>query len=144
MKTPENYHLTCKYNAGHCHDASMCGECEHVSLLDKCPNPECEREYWPEYNKFAATITCGSCGASGPNNDNEGEARRLWNLLPRQEIEMSNESENNEMVTISKKEYVNLKDCQMQLRALERGGVDNWEWYEDSMEGYWQMKEVSE
>ncbi len=57
---------------------------------------------------------------------------------------MSNESENDVTVTISKQEYVNLKDCQLQLLALERGGVDNWEWYEDSMEGYWQMKEVSE
>jgi len=36
-------------------------------------------------------------------------------------------------VTISKKEYLRLRIAQMTLQRLEAGGVDNWEWYGDSL-----------
>lgn len=39
-----------------------------------------------------------------------------------------------EKVTISKKEYESLLDDEKKLRALEAGGVDNWEWYSESLE----------
>jgi hypothetical protein len=39
----------------------------------------------------------------------------------------------NEMVTISKKLYDRLLDSEKMLRALQAGGVDNWEWYGDSL-----------
>lgn len=36
-------------------------------------------------------------------------------------------------VTISKKEYLNLRLSKIELNRLESGGVDNWEWYGDSL-----------
>jgi uncharacterized protein YlaN (UPF0358 family) len=39
-----------------------------------------------------------------------------------------------EMVTITKSEYQLLKADAAKLRALERAGVDNWEWYGDAMD----------
>jgi hypothetical protein len=36
-------------------------------------------------------------------------------------------------ITISKDEYFNLKKAQLELNLLEIGGVDNWEWYGDSL-----------
>lgn len=38
-----------------------------------------------------------------------------------------------ETVTISKKEYVNLLLSDKKLHMLECGGVDNWEWYGESL-----------
>jgi hypothetical protein len=38
-----------------------------------------------------------------------------------------------EQVTITKDEYENLKRDKRKLDALERNGVDNWEWYGDAM-----------
>lgn len=38
-----------------------------------------------------------------------------------------------ETVTISKKEYDSLLDDAKWRMALEAGGVDNWEWYHDSL-----------
>ena len=35
---------------------------------------------------------------------------------------------------ITKSEYESLLETQKKMTALERGGVDNWEWYEDSLE----------
>lgn len=46
-----------------------------------------------------------------------------------------------ETVTISKKEHDRLQDRDFKLRCLENGGVDNWEWYGDSLEPYWAEKE---
>lgn len=48
-----------------------------------------------------------------------------------------------EMVTISKKEYESLLDDAAWRRALEAGGVDNWEWYHESLEnaGYFDDEE---
>lgn len=46
---------------------------------------------------------------------------------------------NEEMVTITKKEYESLLDDQKWRIALENGGVDNWEWYGESLQqaGYY-------
>jgi hypothetical protein len=44
-------------------------------------------------------------------------------------------------IEISMEEYNLLKDCQEQLYALEAGGVDNWEWYSDSLQEYYSSKE---
>ena len=37
-----------------------------------------------------------------------------------------------ETVTISKKEYFNLLQRDLELASLEQAGVDNWEWYSES------------
>lgn len=39
--------------------------------------------------------------------------------------------------TISKKEYEELLDRDKKLSALEAGGVDNWEWYSESLSQYY-------
>lgn len=39
--------------------------------------------------------------------------------------------------TISKKEYEELLDRDRKLTALEHGGVDNWEWYGESLSQYY-------
>ena len=36
-------------------------------------------------------------------------------------------------ITISKKEYFNLRLAAAKLLLLEYGGVDNWEWYGESL-----------
>ncbi len=41
------------------------------------------------------------------------------------------------MVTISKKEYERLVEDSKVLDALHAGGVDNWEWYDESLEQYY-------
>lgn len=38
-----------------------------------------------------------------------------------------------ELVTITKADYERLKLDSKKLSALEAGGVDNWEWYSDSL-----------
>lgn len=38
-------------------------------------------------------------------------------------------------VEISINEYEELLKSEAKLRLLEEGGVDNWEWYGDSLEG---------
>jgi hypothetical protein len=38
-----------------------------------------------------------------------------------------------ETVTISKTEYDKLIEDQLILQALYAGGVDNWEWYDESL-----------
>lgn len=44
-------------------------------------------------------------------------------------------------VTISREEYDRLCDRDAKLSALEAGGVDNWEWYSESLREYWAEKE---
>jgi len=39
-----------------------------------------------------------------------------------------------ETVTITKQEYLDLLKSQKKLEALESGGVDNWEWYYQSLQ----------
>lgn len=48
-----------------------------------------------------------------------------------------------ETVTITRKEYESLLDAANWRRALESGGVDNWEWYFESLEagGYFDDEE---
>lgn len=41
-----------------------------------------------------------------------------------------------ETITITKKEYNDLRKDAWTLSALERGGVDNWEWYGDSISDF--------
>jgi hypothetical protein len=45
---------------------------------------------------------------------------------------------------ISKQRLAELTDAESKLRALENGGVDNWEWYDSSMEEYNKEKEQEE
>jgi len=42
-----------------------------------------------------------------------------------------------ETVTITKAEYDRLTDRDFKLTCLENGGVDNWEWYDDSLSDYY-------
>lgn len=51
-----------------------------------------------------------------------------------------------ETVTISKKEYLSLLDDQSWRIALEYGGVDNWEWYHESLKegGYFDDEDEDE
>ncbi len=39
-----------------------------------------------------------------------------------------------EMITITKKEYDALQRASAELSALHAGGVDNWEWYHESLQ----------
>ena len=47
-------------------------------------------------------------------------------------------------ITIKKSEYDYLIDRDLELTALENGGVDNWEWYEESLKEYKKYKEDKE
>ena len=38
----------------------------------------------------------------------------------------------------------NYEDVEMKLLCLEHGGVDNWTWYDESMEEYWKWKKLKE
>ena len=40
-------------------------------------------------------------------------------------------------ITISKEEYASLLDNSYKLAALEAGGVDNWSWYDNSIDDFW-------
>lgn len=43
-------------------------------------------------------------------------------------------------VTISKKEYEELLDDSLFLNCLRNNGVDNWDWYDEAVEEYQQIK----
>lgn len=45
--------------------------------------------------------------------------------------------ETEETITITKKEYNSLRKDSRELAALEAGGVDNWEWYGESLKEFW-------
>ena len=45
---------------------------------------------------------------------------------------------------IDDKKYNELLDAQKKLIALENGGVDNWEWYSESLKDYFKEKEQLE
>lgn len=49
-----------------------------------------------------------------------------------------------QVVTITKKEYDRLKDSEAKLCALQEGGVDNWSFYSEAMSSYWKSKEEDE
>ena len=46
-----------------------------------------------------------------------------------------------EKVLISVEEYENLKRDSAILAALEAGGVDNWEWYSESLRDFFNEEE---
>ncbi len=52
----------------------------------------------------------------------------------------------NDSVIISKEEFLDLKLNAIRLERLNAGGVDNWEWYSESLhpEGVKSMDEVEE
>lgn len=49
-----------------------------------------------------------------------------------------------DIVTLSKSEYESLLDDANWRRCLENGGVDNWEWYHESLKanGYFDEEEA--
>lgn len=49
-----------------------------------------------------------------------------------------------EKVQIDKSELDKLRDAQAKLEALEAGGVDNWEWYDESLKAYHAKKKLEE
>lgn len=57
--------------------------------------------------------------------------RQAKELVNKMKIELA---ENSETVKISKSDYEQLQEDSKILDALCRGGVDNWEWYEASLE----------
>lgn len=44
-----------------------------------------------------------------------------------------------ELIGVPVREYKNLLRSQAKLDALEAGGVDNWEWYEDVLEDFFEL-----
>lgn len=44
-------------------------------------------------------------------------------------------------VTLTKEEYASLIDDSMKLNALINGGVDNWEWYGESLTEYFKWRD---
>lgn len=48
-------------------------------------------------------------------------------------ISGANTLNNDKMVTITNKHYVQLLKDEAELAALHAGGVENWEWYGDSL-----------
>lgn len=47
-----------------------------------------------------------------------------------------------EMVTITKKEYIKFLNESEFLRCLKNEGVDNWEGYEDASDNYKEIEEL--
>lgn len=47
-------------------------------------------------------------------------------------------------ITISEDEYEQLQEAKMMLDALKAGGVDNWEWYDESLKELLEAKEKRE
>lgn len=45
-----------------------------------------------------------------------------------------------ETVTISKEEYEELQDNSLFLNCLKNTGVDNWDWYDEAVQEYQQIK----
>jgi len=41
--------------------------------------------------------------------------------------------EDNSTITITKREYFELKCAEIQISMLEAGGVDNWDWYGEAL-----------
>lgn len=49
-----------------------------------------------------------------------------------------------ELVVLTPAQYKELDKRDRKLRALEAGGVDNWEWYSDSLEDHYEDDEEEE
>lgn len=45
---------------------------------------------------------------------------------------------------IEEKRLEELEDIEIKMNALEAGGVDNWEWYGESLKSYHEQKEKAE
>jgi len=45
---------------------------------------------------------------------------------------------------LSKQRIAELERAEEKLAALEAGGVDNWEWYGESLKGYFKKEEYNE
>ena len=45
---------------------------------------------------------------------------------------------------LSQKRYDELLDIENKMHYLEAGGIDNWEWYGESLTEYWEIKEKEE
>jgi hypothetical protein len=88
-----------------------------------CPNPDCDLEQRLAAQAFRAMTE-------------RREREMLERLKAKYEIEA-------ETITISLKEYNSLKDDSFKLSCLEAGGVDNWEWYHESLQenGYYTEEE---
>lgn len=54
---------------------------------------------------------------------------------------MVKEVKDEEMVTITRKEYDSLQRSERKLCALENGGVDNWSWYSEAMSEFYKEEE---
>lgn len=52
-------------------------------------------------------------------------------------------SSKDDEVTITLEEYQHLLKRDEQLSALEQGGVDNWEWYSQSLQDYIELNELT-
>lgn len=50
------------------------------------------------------------------------------------------------MITITKKAYIELRFAEVRLNRLHNGGVDNWDWYDDSLnpEGEESLEDIYE
>jgi len=67
-----------------------------------------------------------------------GHIKLKFGKPTRLELTMDPETHTEEMVTITKAEYDVLKQDQFKLDCLERGGVDNWEWYGEALNEYFE------
>lgn len=48
------------------------------------------------------------------------------------------------MIEITTKRLKSLERSESKLNALEAGGVDNWDWYDESLKGYYKDNEIEE
>lgn len=48
------------------------------------------------------------------------------------------------VITISLEEYAELQRDSRMLAALQAGGVDNWEWYDESLASFYEEEEGDE
>ncbi len=48
------------------------------------------------------------------------------------------------MMEVSEEEYKQLKQDQRMLQALQTGGVDEWEYYVDTIEAFWDEEKDNE
>lgn len=48
-------------------------------------------------------------------------------------LKKEQEEKSKETIEITKEEYIRLRIAEESLNRLEAGGIDNWEWYEESL-----------
>ena len=91
-------------------------------LIKNTKNELSERLYDDLYNSIRSEVI-------GQVRDTTAQ---LCNLIGGNSVNVKGYSK-----TISKKEYEELLDRDRKLSALEAGGVDNWEWYGESLSQYY-------